>query len=156
MYSPLHHHSTAQIPPSGLGLMRPFLVTDSLATPTAQAPLSPTSTSQKCLPQANRSQPSTQSTVSNLSGFLGRCCHAFPQLTLFRYSDRMSWGWAVAGSRVTFTKEEEKTNASKAELRPGKGWGHSSPSPTAQVWLGPSLISSISGLGPRELPLCWG
>ncbi|KAG5847913.1 hypothetical protein ANANG_G00131260, partial [Anguilla anguilla] len=63
--------------------------------------LTPTSTSQQCLPELNPSEPSTHTSLSNLSGLSGTCCLSSLSLTLVRSSDSERLGCAVFGSRVT-------------------------------------------------------
>src|SRR4029434_4367127 len=62
--------------------------------------MSPTSTSQQCVPELKPSEPRTLAYSSNLSGLSGSCCSSL-RLTLVRSSDRTSIRFAVLGSRVT-------------------------------------------------------
>lgn len=89
-YNPLH--------------IRPFLCTDSVITPRAHDAFSPTSTSQKCVPELkpSKSRTNAQSNLSVMSGSFW----ATPNLTLAKSSDRMTLGWAVLGFRVTAARQK--------------------------------------------------
>lgn len=55
------------------------------------------------LPEVNIEWPRTQGRELNLCGSLGRSWDFSPKVTHLLPSDKMRAGWAVAGSRITFT-----------------------------------------------------
>lgn len=85
----------------------PFLLADSVITPTNQIVQFWTSTSQLYVPELIPSEPRMHKRSSNLSGLSGSFCMLSLHLTLVRSSDRMRKGSAVLGSRVMGAVKED-------------------------------------------------
>ena len=102
-YSP-EERDTVHRPRPGSVLDQSFLWTVSLAKPRAQWLLSPTSTSQLCLPELKTSEPRMLCGLTNLSGLSGRGCSSHTD-TLERSGDTLKHTEPVLGSMVTGTEE---------------------------------------------------
>ena len=131
----------------------PFLATLSLQTPRSQECASPTSTSQKYLPELTRSWPSTQGRETNLCEQLGSSWHVSFQVTPLPSSDRKRAGWAVAASRVRFTAKTRDHQVSGISV----GLGQSLPSVRASLTLGRSSspLCIFPGTTYKEQGLSW-
>ena len=91
-----------------------FRWTDSLATPRDQWLLSPTSTSQVCLPELKSSEPKMLGGLTNLSGLSGRGCSSHTN-TLDRSGDTPKHTEPVFGSMVTGTEEHKWVNMQQTQ-----------------------------------------
>ena len=83
----------------------PFLWFDAVVIPRLQLVLSPTSTSQQCVPELKPSDPRTHAYLSNLSGLSGSVLYTSLYDTLVRSAESVRRGYAVFGSRVNGAAE---------------------------------------------------
>ncbi len=88
----------------------PFLWFDAVVIPALQHVLSPTSTSQQCVPELKPSEPRTHGYSSNLSGLSGRFWRTSLYDTLVRSAETVSRGCAVFGSRVSAAVKRIKSD----------------------------------------------
>ncbi len=88
----------------------PFLWFDAVVIPRNQSVLSPTSTSQQCVPELKPSEPRTHGHQSNLSGLRGRFWYTSLNDTLVRSAETVSQRPAVFGSRVNGAAKRIKSD----------------------------------------------
>ncbi len=88
----------------------PFLWFDAVVIPRIQFVLSPTSTSQQCVPELKPSEPRTHGYLSNLSGLSGTSWSTLLYDTLVRSAETVRQRSAVFGSRVNGAAKRIKSD----------------------------------------------